>query len=324
MKLMMWLFGVTTRRNIVGKIRRFGIYWGWDRKMSRNVFFPKYYAACFIKSEDGTERISRNVVYFLQYYTLSVPSSLRMEPKGYPETSYISHNITPCLFHQVWGWNRKDIPKRRIFPTILHLVCFIKSEDGTERISRNVVYFPQYYTVSVPSSLRMGPKGYPETSYISYTITPCLFHQVWGWKRKDVPKRRIFPTILHLVCFIKSKDGTKGDILKRRIFPTILPCVSFIKSEDATERISRNVVSFLQSTLRLLHQFWAWNRKDIPKRRIFPTILTCVCFINSEDGTERKSPKLRIFPTILRCVCFIKPEDGTERISRNVVYFLQY
>jgi len=45
----------------------------------------------------------------------------------------------------------KDTPKRLIFFTILRRICFFKSEDGTER--------------------------YPETSYLSYNITPRLFRQ---------------------------------------------------------------------------------------------------------------------------------------------------
>jgi len=133
----MYLFGVSAWRNIVGKMRRFCISWGWDRK------------------------ISRNVVSFTQYYAVSLSSSLRMEPidipkcrifptilgrvcfinfedgtERCPETSYLSHNITPRLLHQAWGRDRK--------------------------ISRNVVSFPKYYAASASSSLRTGPKDIPK------------------------------------------------------------------------------------------------------------------------------------------------------------------
>ena len=118
-----------------------------------------------------------------------------MGPTGYPETSYLSYNITPRVSSSLRMWP-KDIPKRRIFPTIVSSVYFVRPKDGTERypetsylsynitpclfhqawgckqkISRNVVSFLQYYAVPVSSCLRMGPKRYPETSYLAYNIT---------------------------------------------------------------------------------------------------------------------------------------------------------
>jgi len=244
MNLMMWLFGVSAWRNIVGTLRRSGISWGWYLK------------------------ISRNVVYFPQYYAVSVSSSIMMEPK--------------------------DIPKRRIFPTILCRV-FHQASWWNRKISRNVVSFPQYYAVSVSSSLMMEPKDipkrrifptilrrvciikpedeterYPETSDLSHKITSCLFHQVWGWNRKisrnvvsfpkyyavsvssslrkkpkDIPKRRIFHTILRLVCFIKSEDGTHRYPETSYLSHNITPCL-FHQVSRWNRKISRNVVSFPQ------------------------------------------------------------------------------
>ena len=262
MKLRMWLFGVTTRRNIVGKIRRFGISWGWDLKISRNVVpFLEYYAARFIKSEDGTERISRNVVYLLQYYTLSFSSSRRMGPKAIPK--YLSYNIRPRLFHQVWGWTRQisrnvvyflqyytvsvssslrmestDIPKRHIFPTILGRVCFINSEDGTER--------------------------YHETSYLSHNITPRLFHQVWEWNRKDIPKRRIFPTISG--CVITQNVTTTPIYFFMARFRGV---ARWRSGWGTTLQTGRSRVRFLMVSLEFFSDIilpvalWSWGRLSL-------------------------------------------------------------
>jgi len=51
------LFWVTTRSNIVGKIRYFGI--------SIRFLLQNWWKMCFIKPEHGIEKISRNVVSFL-------------------------------------------------------------------------------------------------------------------------------------------------------------------------------------------------------------------------------------------------------------------
>jgi hypothetical protein len=102
----------------------------------------------------GSLELRRGVILQERYDVSGYPDD---GAERYHEMSYLSYNITPCLFHQVWGWDRQDTPKRRIFPTKLLCVCSIRSD---------------------------GIKRYPETSYLSYNITQRLFRQAWGWHRK--------------------------------------------------------------------------------------------------------------------------------------------
>jgi hypothetical protein len=140
----------------------------------------------------------------------------------------------PRLFHQVWGWNGKDVPKRRILPTILHGVFFIKPEDGTER--------------------------YPETSHLSYNIRPCQFHQVWSWNRQISRNVVSFPQYYATSVSSSLRMGSK-DIPKRRIFPTIFQPVCFNKSEDGTERYPET--SYHSYNIRPRHNPKCYNNKNL-------------------------------------------------------------
>ena len=112
---------------------------------------------------------------------------------------------------------------------------------------------------------------------ISFRSHHFCFYQAWGWDRKNIPKRRIFPTILPPVVtqWLPWKWNRKN-IAKRRIFPTILPPI---------------ITQCLP---------WRWDRKNIPKRRTFPTILPPIITQCLPWRWNRKNiPKRRIFPTIL-------------------------
>jgi len=70
----------------------------------------------------------------------------------------------------------KDTPKRLIFPTILRRIRFFKSENGTNRIPRNVLSFLQYYAACFIKSEDVTER-YPETSYLSHNSKQRLFRQ---------------------------------------------------------------------------------------------------------------------------------------------------
>jgi len=52
----------------------------------------------------------------------------------------ITSNVASFLFYQAWGENRKDIPKRRIIPTVLRRVITLRATEfeSTFRTKRNI------------------------------------------------------------------------------------------------------------------------------------------------------------------------------------------